>query len=447
MAERIIGGRYTLLERLGSGGMATVWQARDRVLNRPVAVKILHEGLAQDPSFAERFRREARNAASLSHPNIVTVFDTGEDEGLPYIVMELVEGETLHAVLRRSGPLSTQQTARIALGALPALEHAHSRGLVHRDIKPANILLTDAANVKVTDFGIAKAQNEASSLTQTGTLMGTASYLAPEQIGGQNVTGASDLYGLACVLYECLTGAPPFSGDTPVAVAVRHQRDAVPSLRARRPDVPPAFEGIIARALQKDPAQRFHSAAQMEQAVAALRIHQTPDEAPTLVAPLPDEETAAITRAGAAAAAGGAGGAAGGAAGAGTEVLPRSPAPPDRAARVFKIAAVAIAIAAAAWLSAIYLQGTFSPEQTPVPVATPGATPEPATTPQPTPVPTPVPTPAPTPAPTPEPTPAPTPEPTPEPTPLPTPTPPTTVPGGFNGGATPTPRPTPTPPP
>src|SRR5687767_10667679 len=246
--DRVLAGRYRLESKIGSGGMGTVWRARDEVLDRVVAVKILHEGLASDAAFAERFRREARAAASLSHPNVVAVYDTGDGEH-PFIVMEYIEGESLHNMLRRRGPLPVEDTARIARSVLAALAHAHSRGLIHRDMKPANVLFdASTGQAKVVDFGIAKGLEDTGGLTRTSGLIGTAAYLSPEQVSGHDATPASDLYAVGCLLYCCLTGEPPFSGTTPVAIAVKHLNEPVPSLRQRRPDVPPDLEAAIMRA-------------------------------------------------------------------------------------------------------------------------------------------------------------------------------------------------------
>ncbi len=240
MTPRTLAERYELSSKIGSGGMGTVWRAKDKTLDRDVAVKILHEGLASDAIFAERFRREAKAAASLAHPNVVTVYDTGEDDGIPFIVMECHDGESLHTRLHRDGALPAEDTARIGRSVLAALGHAHSRGLVHRDMKPANVLLDTTTNeAKVVDFGIAKGiEDTGGGLTRTSGLIGTAAYLSPEQVSGKNATPASDLYAVGCLLYACLVGEPPFGGGSPVAVAMAHVRDHVPPLRDRRPDVP-----------------------------------------------------------------------------------------------------------------------------------------------------------------------------------------------------------------
>jgi serine/threonine-protein kinase len=292
MAERVLADRYVLEQKIGSGGMGTVWKATDTLLGRTVAVKLLHEGLASDAAFAERFRREARNAASLGHPNAVAVYDTGEDtaghSAIPFIVMEYVQGESLHQMLNRHGPLPVEDTARIARSILGALAHAHSRGLVHRDMKPANVLFDSATgHAKVVDFGIAKGLEDTGGLTKTSGLIGTAAYLSPEQVDGHDATPASDLYAVGCLLYACLAGEPPFSGNTPVAIAMKHLRDQVPSLAARRPDVPPDLEAVVMTALEKDPGRRFASASEMDAAVDATGLASRPASEPTVVAAAP----------------------------------------------------------------------------------------------------------------------------------------------------------------
>jgi hypothetical protein len=263
--------------------MATVWRGRDRSLDRAVAIKRLHPHIAGEPQAADRFKREALAAASLSHPGVVTVFDAGEDPDGPFIVMEFVEGETLADLLRREGRLSPEQAGQIAARVAEALEHAHRRGLVHRDVKPGNILLDRAGNVKVADFGIAKSLQETDRFTRTGTVLGTATYLAPEQAAGDGATPASDIYGLGVVLYEMLTGRVPFEAETPVAVALAHQTQAPapPSLLA---PVPSTLEGIIMRALAKDPGQRFRSAGEMAGALRGWEARGDPTSVPQVTA-------------------------------------------------------------------------------------------------------------------------------------------------------------------
>jgi serine/threonine-protein kinase len=290
MAERTIAGRYELWSRIGSGGMGTVWKGRDTLLDRDVAVKLLQEGLAADESFAERFRREAKAAAKLSHPNIVAVYDTGDgDQGsVPFIVMEFVSGESLSSVLRERGPLPVEDTVRIGRAICAALAHAHARGLVHRDMKPGNVLFdADTKQAKVVDFGIAKGVGDTGGLTRTSGLIGTAAYLSPEQVSGKAATPASDLYAVGCLLYACLTGEPPFAGDTAVAVAMKHLHEPVAPIRARRPDVPTQLEAVIMHALEKDPAKRFRSAQALDAALKATGLDERASTEPTVVTPRP----------------------------------------------------------------------------------------------------------------------------------------------------------------
>jgi len=251
---RVLAGRYALLEQLGAGGMAVVYRARDEVLGREVAVKVLSPQFAADPGFLARFVREARHVASLSHPGIVTVFDSGIDRGTPYIVMELVAGRTLRQVLDQVGPLPAREAVTIAIAVCEALEAAHAAGLVHRDIKPANIVLS-GGEVKVLDFGIARA-GDAGGGTGTQAVLGTAAYLSPEQASGGQAGPQADLYALGCVLFEMLTGAPPFTADTALGVAYRHVHDDPGPPSARRPGLPAQLDWITTRLLAKDPADR-----------------------------------------------------------------------------------------------------------------------------------------------------------------------------------------------
>jgi eukaryotic-like serine/threonine-protein kinase len=256
---RILAGRYMLREVLGTGGMATVWRARDEVLSRDVAVKVLNQQFAADPGFAARFEREARHAAGLSHPRLVTVFDCGVDDSTPFIVMELVAGLTLRQVLDRAGTLPPGEAVRIAAAVCEALEVAHAAGLVHRDIKPANIILT-GSEVKVLDFGIARVDG-GTGVTGTAVLLGTAAYLSPEQASGRPAGPQADLYALGCVLFEMLTGAPPFSAESTVGLAYRHVHDDPGPPSALRPDVPARVDHMIGRLLAKEPTGRPPSAA------------------------------------------------------------------------------------------------------------------------------------------------------------------------------------------
>ena len=262
----LLAGRYELGEELGSGGMARVVAGHDRELDRPVAVKLLH--LTSDRTARQRFLREARTAARFHHPNAVAVHDAGEDEGQPYIVMELVRGRTLADLLASDGPLPVDEVIAIVTGVLDALAAAHARGLVHRDVKPANVLLPEEGGVKLADFGIAKALDDATSgLTSPGTVVGTVSYVAPELVEGGAATPASDVYSVACVLFEALTGRPPHGGDTPLSVAYAHVRSPVPPIRELRPEVPPDLAAVVERSLAKDPGQRYADAAEMRAAL------------------------------------------------------------------------------------------------------------------------------------------------------------------------------------
>jgi len=256
---RVLSGRYELSNLVARGGMAEVYRAHDRLLDRPVALKILFPELSVDRSFVERFRREAQAAANLSHPNIVPVFDWGEDMGTYYIVMEYVDGRALSSILRTAGPLHPERAAEIAADVAAALAYAHRHGVIHRDVKPGNVLITEEGTVKVTDFGIARAVNTEESLTQTGAVMGTATYFSPEQAEGQGVDARSDIYSLGVVLYEMVTGRPPFLGDTPVAVASKHVREHPPLPRQINPAVPPALEAVIMKCMAKDPSHRYAS--------------------------------------------------------------------------------------------------------------------------------------------------------------------------------------------
>ncbi|WP_188037301.1 Stk1 family PASTA domain-containing Ser/Thr kinase [Actinotalea sp. JY-7885] len=271
-APRILGGRYEVGELIGRGGMAEVHIGHDTRLGRTVAIKILRSDLARDPSFQARFRREAQAAASLNHPAIVAVYDTGEDiftepggavSHVPFIVMEYVEGHTVRDILRDGTAVPIEEAVEITAGVLSALEYSHHAGIVHRDIKPANVMLTPTGAVKVMDFGIARAMaDSAGTMTQTQAVIGTAQYLSPEQARGEQVDSRSDLYSTGCLLFELLTGRPPFIGDSPVAVAYQHAREQAPPPSTFASDIPEALDRITSKALAKDRDQRYSSAAE-----------------------------------------------------------------------------------------------------------------------------------------------------------------------------------------
>ncbi|WP_275463895.1 Stk1 family PASTA domain-containing Ser/Thr kinase [Streptomyces noursei] len=265
---RRLGGRYELGSVLGRGGMAEVYLAHDTRLGRTVAVKTLRVDLARDPSFQARFRREAQSAASLNHPSIVAVYDTGEDYvdgvSIPYIVMEYVDGSTLRELLHSGRKLLPERSLEMTTGVLQALEYSHRAGIVHRDIKPANVMLTRTGQVKVMDFGIARAMGDAGmTMTQTAAVIGTAQYLSPEQAKGEQVDARSDLYSTGCLLYELLTVRPPFVGDSPVAVAYQHVREEPQSPSTFDPEISPEMDAIVLKALVKDPDYRYQSADEM----------------------------------------------------------------------------------------------------------------------------------------------------------------------------------------
>jgi eukaryotic-like serine/threonine-protein kinase len=257
----LIADRFELEELVGAGGMSSVFRAHDVQLDRRVAIKILHEHYAGDPEYLERFRREARAVARLSHPNIVTVIDRGDDDGRQYIVFEYVEGENLKELVLRTGRLPVRRALELGLAVADGLAFAHDHGLVHRDVKPQNVLLSREGEVKVTDFGIARSLHVDHGVTQTGTVLGTGEYLAPEQASGKPVSPATDVYSLGVVLWELLAGEVPFVGENFVAVALRHINEPPPSVRERRPDVTPRLAAAVERALAKDPARRFPSMA------------------------------------------------------------------------------------------------------------------------------------------------------------------------------------------
>ena len=271
MEERVLAGRYRIVRHIARGGMAEVFLGRDELLGRTVAIKVLFPEMSHDPSFVERFRREARSAAALNHPNIVSVFDFGEDDGSYFIVMEYVDGVTLRDLVRR-GPMDPQDAVRIAAAVAKALAAAHAQGTVHRDVKPANVLIADDG-VKVTDFGIARAADAQEGLTQPGMVLGTARYLSPEQAHGKPIDHRSDIFSMGTVLYEMLAGHPPFPGESPVAVAARQRRgETPPPPSSRNRLVPPALDALVAKAMSVDPAARHRSAAELREALVTVRF-------------------------------------------------------------------------------------------------------------------------------------------------------------------------------
>ena len=286
-AESVLGGRYRLVRLIAGGGMAQVWEAHDEILARAVAVKVLHPHLAEDTAFLERFRREAVAAARLSHPNVVAVFDTGVDGGLVYIVMELVRGRTLRDLLAAQGALGPARAVQIAAQIAEALDYAHGQGIVHRDVKPANVLIADDGRVKVADFGIAKAASAVfgsnADLTQTGAIVGTAKYLSPEQVNGEPQDRRADVYSLGVVLYEMLCGRPPFTGDTELAVAMKHVRVAPIGPRQVRAGIPRPLEAVVLKAMAKAPSDRFDTAGDMRAALSTIDL-------------VDDDATAMVTR-------------------------------------------------------------------------------------------------------------------------------------------------------
>jgi eukaryotic-like serine/threonine-protein kinase len=299
----LIGGRYRLDAVIGRGGMSTVYKAFDTVLERPVAIKLMHREIATDSDQLERFRREARSVAQLNHPNVVSVIDAGEEPlpeeecvadghdgptGTPYIVLEYVDGETLKGLIRRGGPLEIPQALAYAIEIARALGAAHECQIVHRDVKPQNILIDPEGGAKITDFGIARSLSE-EGLTMAGRVLGTTDYVSPEQALGQPVTPQSDLYSLGIVLYEMLTGDVPFHGDSPVAVAMKHVREELPDVQARRPQISAATASVVDRAVAKDLARRYPDAAAMTAdlenvlAIEASRTGQTTGEVTTVL--------------------------------------------------------------------------------------------------------------------------------------------------------------------
>jgi serine/threonine-protein kinase len=287
MPGEMIAERYEVEELVGTGGMSSVYRARDTLLERLVALKVLHPHYSDDAEYVERFRREARSVAQLSHPHIVTVIDRGEDDGQQFIVFEYVDGENLKQLLARTGPLPARRALELAIEIADALTFAHEHGLVHRDVKPQNVLVSADGDAKVTDFGIARSLDVEHGVTQTGTVLGTSNYLSPEQASGKPTTPSTDVYSLGVVLYELLTGEVPFPGENFVAVAMKHLHEQPPDVLEQRPDISMRLAAAVDRALEKDPALRFPSMDQF-----ARELRQCLAE---LDAPVRDDDRTLIT--------------------------------------------------------------------------------------------------------------------------------------------------------
>jgi serine/threonine-protein kinase len=292
MIGQRISGRYQILETIGGGGMANVYKALDVILDRYVAVKVLQPQFSGDDQFIKRFRREAQSATSLAHPNIVNIYDVGEEGNTYYIVMEYVEGQTLKELIQSRGPIPVEESVDYMEQMLAALEHSHANHIIHRDIKPHNVLIGNDGVVKITDFGIARAIS-AATITHTNSVMGSVHYLSPEQARGGHVTYKSDIYSLGIVLYEMVTGELPFFGDTAVSIAIKHLQSEVPSARQKVPSLPQSIENIIRRATEKDPLKRYSTIQEMEEDVATSLSPERINEAP-FIAGADEEATKAI---------------------------------------------------------------------------------------------------------------------------------------------------------
>lgn len=268
MIGKLFGNRYEIISKIGAGGMANVYKARCTILNRVVTVKILRSELAEDKDFVRRFQNEAQAVALLSHPNIVSIYDVGEENGLPYLVMEYVEGDNLKEIIRSKGALPPSEVVNIGIQVCAALSHAHGKGIIHRDIKPHNILVAPGGQIKVTDFGLARFLSVPSAtMTQSGTVMGSVHYFSPEQARGEEADAQSDIYSLGTVLYEAACGHVPFEGDSPVSIALKHLQEEPPGLRIENESIPEELEQIIMKAMAKDPKLRFASAEEMRRAL------------------------------------------------------------------------------------------------------------------------------------------------------------------------------------
>ncbi|HRW12920.1 MAG TPA: protein kinase [Syntrophomonas sp.] len=277
MDQIILGGRYELLEIIGEGGMAKVYKAHCRILDRIVAIKVLKEEYSCDQGFVEKFKTEALSAARINHPNIVNIYDVGQEGDIYYIVMELVEGKTLKEIISTEAPLMFERAVDIAIMICDGVHHAHEKGIIHRDIKPHNILITEHGMVKVADFGIARAITNATITYGNQNIVGSVHYISPEQAKGEAVNRTTDIYSIGCVLYEMLTGRPPFSADSAITVAMKHIHDEITPPRRFNPDIPAALESIIMLAMQKNPKQRFASAQEMRNALLSIHMYR-PEE-------------------------------------------------------------------------------------------------------------------------------------------------------------------------